>query len=114
MTVSNQKDIRVTIISRIWAYATAMLLISILFSGRGRDWKVIFLPTTIAFGAAISTIVVWGKSRYHRHDDPLFPSESLEEFKRRIENLEAIAASDYVKPWESSPKQLEQSTIESH
>jgi hypothetical protein len=113
MTVSNQKDIRVTVISKIWAYATAMLLISIFFSGRGRDWKVIFLPTTIAFGAAISTIVVWGKSRYHRHDDALYPSESLEELKQRIENLEAIAASD-VKPWESSPKQLEQSTIESH
>lgn len=99
MTTQTQKDIRVTVISRIWAYATMMLLLSILFSGRGRDWKVIFLPVTIAFGAAVSTIVVWG-GRHHRHD-ALLPPASLEELKERIENLEVIASSD-AKPYTAS------------
>jgi hypothetical protein len=95
MATPTPKDIRVTIISRIWAYATAMLALSILFSGRGRDWKVVLLPATITLGAAISTIVVWGKSDHHRHDI-LLPSENLEELKQRIENLEAIAASEDI------------------
>lgn len=64
MTISTQRDIRVTIISRIWAYATAMLLISIVLNG-GRDRKVLFLPAIIVFGATTSTIVVLRKLRYH-------------------------------------------------
>ena len=93
MTISTQRDVRVAIISRIWAYATAMLLISILLNGQGQDRKVLFLPATIVFGATTSTIVVLRKVRYDRHDS-LFPSETLEELKQRIENLETIAASD--------------------
>jgi hypothetical protein len=108
MDISTQRDIRVTIISRIWAYATAMLALSIVFSGPGKDWKVIFLPTTIALGAAISTIAVWGRPRHHRHN-ALPPSENLDEIQQRIENLEAIAAHD-TRVWDHSLKQLEQNT----
>jgi hypothetical protein len=90
MAVSNQKDIRVTIISKIWAYATASIALSVLFAGPGRSWKVILLPSTIALGATISTVAIWGKSNRRRHDF-LLPSENLDELKQRIENLEEIA-----------------------
>lgn len=93
MTISTQRDIHITIISRIWAYATAMLLISILLNGQGRDRQVIFLPATIVLGATTSTIVVLRKLRYHQHNN-LLPSETLKELKQRIENLEEIATSD--------------------
>ncbi|MBW4660315.1 MAG: hypothetical protein KME15_16700 [Drouetiella hepatica Uher 2000/2452] len=93
MTISTQRDVRVTIISRIWAYATAMLLISILLNGHGHNRKVLFLPATIVFGATISTIIVLRKLRDHQ-PNAKSPSETLEELKQRIENLEAIAASD--------------------
>ncbi|MBE9179298.1 hypothetical protein IQ268_12070 [Oculatella sp. LEGE 06141] len=112
MTISNQRDVRVTLISRIWAYATAMLLISILLNGGGHARKVFFLPATIVFGATTSTIVVLRKLRYDRHDI-LLPSETLEELKQRIENLETIAASD-VKHWDHALKQLAQTTIQTH
>lgn len=110
MAASTPKDIRVIVISRIWAYATAMIALSILFSGPKRDWKVIFLPTAIALSAAISTIVVWGKSNHRRHD-LLLQSENLDELKQRIENLEEIAASTTV-PLAHSLKQLEPTTID--
>lgn len=70
-----------------------MLLISTLLNGQGHNRKVLFLPATIVFGATISTIVALRKLR-DRPDDALFRSESLEELKQRIENLEAIASSD--------------------
>jgi hypothetical protein len=110
MSASTQRDIRVTVIAKIWAYATGMIALSILFSGPGRDWKVILLPATIVSGAAISTIVVWGQSGYRLRDVPL-TSENLEELKRRIENLEAIAASSNM-PWEHSLQQLNQATLD--
>jgi hypothetical protein len=95
MAVSNQTDIRVTIISKIWAYATASIAVSVLFAGPGHSWKVVLLPSTIALGATISTIAIWGKSNHRRHDF-LLPSENLAELKQRIENLEAIAASSDI------------------
>lgn len=109
MTISTQRDVRVTIISRIWAYATVMLLISILLNGQGQDRKVVFLPATIVFGATISTIVVLRKLRCDRHGI-LFPSETLEELKQRIGNLETIATSD-DRQWDYALKQLVQTTI---
>lgn len=93
MTISTQRDVRVTIISRIWASATAMFLIAILLNGQGHNRKVLFLPATIVFGATISTLVVLRKLRCHQYN-ARFPSETLEELKQRIENLEAIAVSD--------------------
>lgn len=110
MKIPTHGDVRVTIISRIWAYATAMLLISILLNGQGRHREVLFLPATIVFGAIISTIIVLRKLRYHQHDTP-FPSETLEELKQRIENLEAIAASD-ARHWDHSLKQFDQTTLD--
>lgn len=110
MTISTQRDVRVTIISRIWAYATAMLLVSILLNSQGQDRKVLFLPATIVFGATISTIVVLRKLRYDRHDI-LFPFKTLEELKQRLENLETITASDAMH-WDHSLKQLAQTTIQ--
>lgn len=95
MAVSNEKDIRVTVISKIWAYATVAIALSALFAAPGRSWKVILLPSTIALGATISTIAIWGKSNHRRHD-LLLPSENLEELKQRIENLEEIAASSSI------------------
>lgn len=86
MTISTQRDVRVTIISRIWVHVTAMLLISILLSGQGQDRKMLFLLATIVFGAITSTIVVLRKLRDDRQDI-LFPSETLEGLKQRIENL---------------------------
>lgn len=112
MTISLQRDVRVTIISRIWAYATVMLLISILLNGQGQDRRVLFLPAIILFGATTSTIVVLRKLR----DDPhviRFPSETLEELKQRIENLETIAASD-DRHWDHSLKQIAQTKIQTH
>ena len=106
MAIAPQRDVRVTIISRIWAYATAMLLISLLLKGQGQDWRVLSLPAVIVFGAVISTIVGLRKLHYHQHDT-LFPSEALEELKQRIENLETISASDTDR-WEHSLKQLDQ------
>lgn len=93
MKNSTQKDVCVTIISKVWAYATAMLLISILLNGQGRERNMLFLPAMIVLSATTNTIVVLRKLRYHQYD-ALFPSETLEELKQRIENLEAIAASD--------------------
>ena len=87
-----------------------MLLISIVLNGQGRAWKVLFLPAAIVFGAVTSTIVVLRKVRYHQHN-ALFPSEILEELKQRIENLEAIAASD-TGHWDHSLKQLDQIALE--
>jgi hypothetical protein len=110
VTISTQRDVRVTIISRIWAYATVMFLISILLNSQGQDRKVLFLPAIIVLGAVTSTIVVLRKLRDHRHET-LFPSETLEELKQRIENLEAIAASD-TRHWDHSLKQLEQTTLD--
>ena len=66
MAVSNQTDIRVAVISKIWAYATASIALSVLFAVPGRSWKVVLLPSTIALGATISTIVIWGKSNYRK------------------------------------------------
>jgi hypothetical protein len=91
MAILHSADIRVTIISRIWAYATAMIALSLLFSGRERDWKITLLPATIAMSAAISTVVIWGKSHPHRRST-LHVTENLEELKQRIEDLEAITA----------------------
>lgn len=94
MAASNEKDIRVTVISKIWAYATASIALSVLFAGPGRSWKVILLPSTIALGATISTIAIWGKS--NRRHDSLLPSENLAELRQRIENLEEIVASSNI------------------
>ncbi len=57
MTISTQRDLRVTIISSIWVGAKAMFSTSILLNGQGQDREVIFLPATIVFGATTSTIV---------------------------------------------------------
>jgi hypothetical protein len=95
MSDSTQQDIRIVIISRIWAYATGMIALSVLFGGPGRDWKVTLLPATIASGAALSTIVVWGKSN-SRQRDFLLPDENLSALKQRIEDLEVIATSSNV------------------
>lgn len=108
MTTLNQKDIRVSIISRIWAYATVMFLISILLNSQGQDRKVLFLPAIILLGAVTSTIVVLRKLRDHQYET-LFPSKKLEELKQRIENLEVIASSD---DWEHALKQLAQTKIQ--
>lgn len=62
------------------------------------------------FGAVTSTIVVLRKLRDHQHE-ALFPSKNLEELKQRIENLEAIAASD-AEYWDRSLNQLEQATLD--
>ena len=86
-----------------------MLLISMLLSGQGRDRK-LFLPATIVFGATISTIVVLRKLRDGRHNT-LFPSETLEALKQRIENLEAIASSN-TGHWEDSLKQLDRMNLD--
>lgn len=110
MTISTQRDIRVTIISRIWAFATTMLFIAILFNGQGDNRKVLFLPAIVVFGATSSTIVVLRKLR-NDQQDTLLLSKTLEELKQRLENLEAIAASD-DKHWDYSPKQLAQTTIQ--
>lgn len=77
-----------------------------LLNGQGHNRKMPFLPATIVFGATISTIVALGKLRYYRHD-ALFPSKPLEMLKQRIENLEAIAASD-AGHYNHSLKQLDQ------
>lgn len=110
MTISAQNDVRVTIISRIWACATVMFLISVLPTYQGQDRRTLFLPATIVLGAATSTIVVLRKVRYPQQDT-LFPSEPLKEFKQRLENLEAIATSD-ASHWEPSSRQLDQSTLD--
>lgn len=94
----------------VFARVGCSLFISILLSGQGQDRKVLFLPATIVFGAATSTIVVLRKLRDHRHE-ALFPSEPLKELKQRIENLEAIAASD-ARHWDHFLKQLEQTTLD--
>lgn len=83
-----------------------MLSISILLNSQGQN----FLPATVVFGATTSTIFVLRKLHYDRHD-ALFPSETLEELKQRIENLEAIAASD-AGHWDHSLKQLDQITLD--
>lgn len=93
MTNSTQRDVRAKIISRIWAYATAMFLINFVFLGQGQERKMFFLPATIVFGAVTSTIVVLRKLR-DRQDNALFTPETLEELQQRIENLEAIVVSD--------------------
>ena len=95
MTVSNQTDIRVAIISKIWAYATVSIALSGLFAGPGRSWKVVLLPSTIALCATISTMAIWRKSN-HRSHNFLLPSENLQELKQRIENLEEIVASSNI------------------
>lgn len=110
MSSSTQRDMRIIIVSRIWAYATVMLSISILLTSQGRDQRVIFLPATIVFGATISTIVVLRKLHHYQHD-VLFPSETLEELKQRIENLEEIAASEAGR-WDHSLKQPDQTTLD--
>ena len=93
MAILNQKDVRVTIISRIWAHATAMLLISFLLSGKARNSKAIFLPLTVVFGATTSTVLVLRKLRDRGYSDRL-TSETLQELKQRLENLEEIVISD--------------------
>ena len=93
MAILNQKDVRVTIISRIWAHATAMLLILFLLLGKVRDSKAIVLPLTVVFGATISTIVVLRKLRERGYSARL-TSETLQELKQRLENLEEIVTSD--------------------
>lgn len=103
-----QKDVRVTIISRVWASATAMLLIAMLLNGQGRERGGLFLSAAIVVGATISTIVVLRRVRDSPHGIPS-QSEALEAFKQRIENLEAIATTG-AGQWESSLKQLDQST----
>ena len=110
MSISTQRDIRATIISRIWAYATVMLSISILLTSQERNRGMIFLPATIVFGATISTIVVLRKLRHHQHD-ALLPSKTLDELKQRVENLEAIAASD-ARHWDHSLKQIDRITLD--
>lgn len=107
---STQRDIRIIIISRIWAYGTAMFLISILFKGQGHDRAALFLPATIVFGALTSTIVVLRKLR-DRQPDALFPSETLEALQQRVEHLEAIATSD-ASDWNHALKQLDQATLD--
>ncbi len=104
MTTLIKRDVRVTIISRIWAYATVMLLISVLLNNRGQERKVFLLPAAIVFGATTSTIIVLRKLRDRQYD--LFSSETLEELKQRIENLETIASSD-DRHLDRTPKQLD-------
>jgi hypothetical protein len=100
MSASAQKDIRVTVISRIWAFSTGTIALSVLFSRSGEDWKAILLTAIIVSGAAMSTIVVWGRSGYRLNDGRL-PFKNLEELKRRVENLEEIAAGSNLS-WEQS------------
>ena len=89
MAILNQKDVRVAIISRIWAHATVILLISPLFLGKARDTKAFFLPLTVVFGATTSTIVVLRKFRDGYNNERL-TSETLRDFEQRLENLEEI------------------------
>jgi hypothetical protein len=90
MFPSTQPDSKAKLITKIWAYATGMIALSLLFAGPGRDWKVILLPTSIVSSAALSTIVIWGATRRDR-SMPLLTAEQLTELKHRVEDLEAIA-----------------------
>jgi hypothetical protein len=81
-----------------------MMALSILFSGRGQNWPVVLLPSTIALSAAASTIVVWGKSRYPLQDGQP-PRQELEQLQQRIETLEAITTRD-AQPWSYPLNQL--------
>ena len=100
-TRQDSKDMRVVLISKIWAYATGMIAISTLFMPAKHS---IFLPVSVASGAALSTMVIWGDRR--SKNGQVLP-EQVNALKQRIANLETIAGSD---GWEfqNQIKQLDQ------
>lgn len=92
------KDVRLSVTSKIWAYATGMLAICIPLSA-ATDSGVI-LPITVISGATIGTASVWKFSNQNSTDRNR-TSDKFKELEGRIADLETIIASDNLN-WQQS------------
>lgn len=88
MTPKSQKDIRVAATSKIWAFATGMLALSIPLVG---ITGVSAIPLAVIIGAAVSTVMVWRSFEHQPKNSPLL-TNSIKELEQRISNLETICS----------------------
>lgn len=99
-----ERDIRVASTSRIWGFATAMLVICIpLVAITGRSGAI--LPLAVIAGAAIGTVAVWHGSNNQSKTSPLL-TNSIKDLEQRMANIEIICSSQEL-DFQSKIKQLE-------
>lgn len=90
---SKQRDIRISVTSKIWGYATGMLAICIPLSAATESGPII--PIAVVSGAAVGTAAVW-KSSDQKSQNSIEASNKVKELEERIADLETIVARDDI------------------
>ena len=105
MARKSQRDIRVAATSRIWGYATGMLVICIPLASVTRSGAI--LPLAVISGATVGSLAVWrGSNNQSKNSPPL--TNSIKELEQRVANLEIICSSQEL-DLQNKIKQLQSS-----
>lgn len=109
----HSKDIRLTVITKIWAFSTGMLAICIPLSAATKSGPII--PIAVIVGAAVGTTSVW-KTSDRKSANSHEASYKIKELEARIADLETIAATgnpSWERPIQSKPNSNSQVLPES-
>lgn len=83
MSPPSERDIRVTITTRIWGLATGMLGICVPIVAITEN---AIVPIAVVVGATVGTLIVWRNYDYK-------PTNKVKELEQRVANLETISSS---------------------
>lgn len=86
------KDIRVSVTSKIWAFATGMLGICIPLSAATNSGPI--LPIAVITGATVGTVSIWNSAR--KSPNTIDTDAKFQQLESRIADLETIIASEGV------------------
>jgi hypothetical protein len=93
-TQRSEQDSRVSITTRIWAMATAMLAICIPFVGMNDD--LVVLPVFVLLGTGLSTFMIWRSPR-NRYDETMMLAQSIRELQQQLAHLQITSTDEDLK-----------------
>jgi hypothetical protein len=91
-SLEKSKDIRLSVTSKIWAFATGMLGICIPLSAATNSGPI--LPIAVITGATVGTVSIWNSDR--KSPNTIDTEVKFQQLERRIADLETIIASEPV------------------
>jgi hypothetical protein len=89
-----QHEPRVMMTTRLWAFAVALMALSVPMIGIERDMAV--LPIMIMIGTTISTVVVW-RSGSKRSDEMAMLAHSIRELQQQLARQQITSSDDDLK-----------------
>lgn len=86
------KDIRLSVTSKIWGFATGMLGICIPLSAATNSGPI--LPIAVITGATVGTVSIWNSDR--KGTNSIETAAKFQQLEMRIADLETIISSEQV------------------